>query len=110
MQVKKVMIIHVDDPGLIIQQIACYFVVLILPPNAHEQGFVNPWWEYRIALQEIHELHTKRFTEVRSILLDMLGVYFSNSKMLHVGMIFPKKLNVIPNFSMIVGHNSELVP
>jgi hypothetical protein len=41
---------------------------------------------------------------------DMFGIFFSNSKIFHVGMILPKKLNVIPKFSIIVGRNGELLP
>ena len=104
------MVVHVDDLGLIIQQVACYFVVLILPPNTHEQGLVNPWWELAIWFQESEKLRAERFTKVWSILRDMLGVIFSKSKLPHIGMILLKKLNVVPNFSVIIGRNDKLLP
>jgi hypothetical protein len=104
------MVVHVDDLGLIIQQIACYFVVLILPPNTHEQGLVNPWCARAIWFQESVKLRAERFTKMLSVFRDMFGVIFSNSKLPHIGMIFTKKLNVIPNFPMIIGRDYEKLP
>ena len=47
-QVEEVMVAHVDDFSLIVQQSARYFVVLILTTNTHEQGLVNPRWTWAI--------------------------------------------------------------
>ncbi len=40
--VMKVMVVYVDDFSLIVQQSTCYFVVLILTTNTHEQRLMNP--------------------------------------------------------------------
>ena len=50
------MVVHVDDFSLIVQQIACYFVVLILTPNTHEQGLVNSCWDLAIRLEDVGKL------------------------------------------------------
>ncbi len=104
------MVVHVDDFGLIVQQIACYFIVLILPPNTHEQGLVNPWWELAIWFQESVKLRVERVTKVLSIFRDISGVIFSNSKLPHIWMIFTKKLNVVPNLPMIIRCDYEMLP
>ncbi len=56
------MVVHVDDFSLIVQQIACYSVVLILPPNMHEQGLANPWWELAIWFKESVKLRVERMS------------------------------------------------
>ncbi len=107
MQVQEVMLVHVGNFGLIVQQVACYFVALILPTNTHKQGLVNPWWVWAIWFQESVKLRDERVTKVLSIFRDMPGVLFSNSKLPHIWVIFTKRRNVISNFPMIIGRNYE---
>ncbi len=104
------MVVHVDDSGLIIQQVACNSIILILPPNMHEQGLVNPWWAWAIWFQESEKVRAERFTKVLRIFRNMSGVLFGKSKLPHIRMVFPEKMNVITNLSVIIGRNLKLLP